>query len=352
MGTPTVDHIDRLAPPVRGVRFRGYRGPDADLPGMVEAVRQARLADGEIEPVDLAGMRATYAHLERCDPARDILVVELRDEIVGYARVQWGDANDGSRYYDGFCFLRPDTRRRGIGRAMLAWTEDRRRVIAAGHAAAGEGLDRPPLLTTFVHDGDRGGRVLLESAGYEPFRRFFSMVRPDLDSIPDASLPEGLDIRPIPRDRASLRQVFDAANEAFRDHFGWVDEGDESFASFIEDPATDPDLWLVAFDGDEVAGAVLNGIHRRDEDDGGDGWLDSVFTRRPWRRRGLARALIVRSLQLLSERGLGSAALGVDAQNANEALGLYESCGFRMASSTTAFRAPIGPLPGRAAGVQ
>ena len=351
MGTPTVDHIDRLTPPVRGVRLRAYRGLDADLPGMFEACRQARLADGEIEPLDLAGMRATYAHLERCDPARDILVVELRDEIVGYARVQWGDANDGSRYYDGFCFLRPDARRRGIGRAMLAWTEDRRRVIAAGHAAAGEGLDRPPLLTTFVHDGDRGGRVLLESAGYEPFRRFFSMVRPDLESIPDAPLPEGLDIRPIPRDRTVLRQVFDAANEAFRDHFGWVDEGDESFASFIEDPATDPDLWLVAFDGDEVAGAVLNGIHRQD-DGSGDGWLDSVFTRRPWRRRGLARALIVRSLQLLRERGLGSAALGVDAQNANEALGLYESCGFRMASSSTAFRAPFGPRSGHEAGVQ
>jgi mycothiol synthase len=357
MGTRTVDHIDRFAPPVRGVRFRGYRGPDADLPGMVEAVRQARLADGEIEPVDLAGMRAEYEHLERSDPARDILVVELGDEIVGYVRVQWGDANDGSRYYDGFCFLRPDARRRGIGRSMLAWSEDRRRLIAREHAAAGEGLDRPRWLTTFVHDGDRGGRLLLESVGYEPFRRFFSMVRPDLESIPDAPLPEGLEIRPIPRDRINLRQVFDAATEAFRDHFGWVDEGDESFASFIEDPATDPDLWLVAFDGDEVAGAVLNGIHRRDDGSGGDGsggdgWLDSVFTRRPWRRRGLARALIVRSLHLLRERGLRSAALGVDAQNANEALGLYESCGFRMASSTTAYRAPIGPRSGHGAYVQ
>ncbi len=346
MRTPTVDRLDRFAPPVRGVHFRGYRGLDADLPGMFEAARQARLADGEIEPLDLAGMRATYAHLERSDPARDILVVELGDEIVGYARVLWGDANDGSRYYDGFCFLRPDARRQGIGRAMLTWSEDRRRVIADAHAAAGEGLDRPRWMTTFVHDGDRGGRVLLESAGYEPFRRFFSMLRPDLESIPDAPLPEGLEIRPIPRDRAVLRQVFDAAGEAFRDHFGWVDEGDEAFASFIENPATDPDLWLVAFNGHEVAGAVLNGIHRHGDGSAAEGWLDSVFTRRPWRRRGLARALIVRSLRLLRDRGLASAALGVDAENPNQALGLYESCGFRMASSSTAFRTAIRPPPG------
>jgi len=337
-----VDGLTRFAPSLSGVRFRAFRGLDADLPGMFEAARQARLADGEIEPFDLTGMRATYAHLERSDPARDILIIELGDEIVGYARVQWGDANDGSRYYDGFCFLRPDARRHGIGRGMLAWTEDRRRVIAAGHAAAGEGLDRPHWLTTFVNDGDRGGRVLLESAGYEPFRRFFSMVRPDLESIPDAPLPEGLEIRPIPRERARLRQIFDAANEAFLDHFGWVDEGDESFASFVENPATDPDLWLVAFDGDEVAGAVLNGIHRRDDGGGGDGWLDSVFTRRPWRRRGLARALIVRSLALLRDRGLQNAALGVDAGNPNQALGLYESCGFGMVSSSTAYRTALG----------
>ena len=351
MTTPTVDSLARFAPPLPGVRFRGFRGLDADLPGMFEAARLARLADGEIEPLDLAGMRATYAHLTRSDPARDILVVEVGDEIVGYARVQWGDANDGSRYYDGFCFLRPDARRRGIGRAMLAWSEDRRRAVAAGHTAAGEALDRPRWLTTFVHDGDRGGRALLEAAGYEPFRRFFSMLRPDLESIPDLPLPEGLEISQVPRDPVAMRQVFDAANEAFRDHFGWADEGDESFASFIEDPATDPDLWQVAFDGDEVAGAVLNGIHRR-SDGRADGWLDSVFTRRPWRRRGLARALIVRSLSLLRARGLQSAALGVDAENANQALALYEACGFRMASSTTAFRTAINTAPERAAGVR
>jgi GNAT superfamily N-acetyltransferase len=345
MTAPTIETPDRFAPPVHGVRFRGFRGLDADLPGMFEAARQARLADGEIEPLDLAGMRATYAHLERSDPARDILVVELGDDIVGYARVLWGDANDGSRYYDGFCFLRPHARRQGIGRAMLTWSEDRRRVIADAHAAAGESLDRPRWLTTFIHDGDSGGRVLLESAGYEPFRRFFSMLRPDLESIPDAPLPEGLEIRPIPWDRAVLRQVFDAAGEAFRDHFGWVDEGDEAFASFIENPATDPDLWQVAFDGDEVAAAVINEIHGLG-DGAGEGWLGSVFTRRPWRRRGLARALIVRSLALFRDRGLQSAGLGVDAENPNQALGLYESCGFRMASSTTAFRTAIGPPPG------
>ena len=59
-------------------------------------------------------------------------------------------------------------------------------------------------------------------------------------------------------------------------------------------------------------------------------WLGSVFTRRPWRRRGLASALIGRSLALLQERGMTSAMLSVDVDNPTGALGLYEAAGFRV----------------------
>ena len=127
----------------------------------------------------------------------------------------------------------------------------------------------------------------------------------------------------------------------------WAGASDQRFAAFIEDPAMTPELWLVAFDGDEVAGAVLNGIHV-DADGARSGWLDSIFTRRPWRQRGLARALIARSLVLLRDHGLAAASLGVDLANPNQALALYESCGFRVASSSTAYRKP---LPGEIAAV-
>jgi ribosomal protein S18 acetylase RimI-like enzyme len=75
------------------------------------------------------------------------------------------------------------------------------------------------------------------------------------------------------------------------------------------------------------------------------GWLDSVFTRRAWRRRGLARALIVRSLHLLRERGLDVAALGVDADNPSGAFGLYESVGFHTTERFTSWRRPLEVAP-------
>lgn len=330
--------------PVAGVRFRGA-DLEADLPAMWAAQDATRLADGEIERSSLEGMSTYYRHLERFDPRRDLVLAEAAGQVIGYTRVEWNDSNDGERWYEAIGIVHPAWRRRGIGASFLAWSEQRRLEIAAEHGAAGTAAGRTRALTTFLFDGDGGGRSLLKGAGYRPFRRFASMVRPDLDEIPALPLPDGLEIRPIARETAALRQVFEADIEAFRDHFGWSEASDERFAAFIEDPAMIPELWLVAFDGDEVAGAVLNGIHV-DADGARSGWLDSIFTRRPWRQRGLARALIARSLVLLRDRGLAAASLGVDLANPNQALALYESCGFRVASSSTAYRKP---LPGESA---
>ncbi len=326
--------------PVGPARLRLCTDLEAVLPDLWAAQDAGRVIDGEIDRHSFQGFVNYYRHLERCVPARDLVVAELKGRRVAYARVEWNDSNDGERWYEGIGVVHPDWRRRGIGTQLLAWTEQRRNEIAAEHVAAGEGTDRVRALTTFTSDGDRGSRVLLEGAGYTAFRRFASMERPNLDGLPVAALPDGLEIRPIGRDRAAMRQVFDADVEAFRDHFGWSEGSDEKFEEFIGYENVDPALWLVAFDGDEVAGAVLNGIHV-DGDGVRTGWLDSIFTRRPWRKRGLARALIARSLVLLRDQGLSGAMLGVDLANPNQALALYEACGFRTVSSGTAYRKPL-----------
>ena len=69
----------------------------------------------------------------------------------------------------------------GIGRRLLAWTEARRLELAAADELAGAARDRPRRFMSFNNDGGVGGDVLLRAAGYEPFRRFYSMRRPDLD---------------------------------------------------------------------------------------------------------------------------------------------------------------------------
>ena len=304
------------------------RRPDG---GRRARARDARRDAGPVRPPD-----------ERSDPATDLKIVEVDGEITGYVRVEWSDMDDNERWHESTCLLRPDVRRRGIGRAMLEWTEERRREIAEGHLRAGDQPERERVLTTWSFDGDLGGRALLDATGYISFRHFFSMRRPNLDDIADLPLPDGLELRPIPPDRDAMRRVVDADSDGFRDHFGWTETTEEEYLAFVEDPDTDPALWLVAFDGEEIAGAVLNGIHTP-ERRGPEGWLDSVFTLPRWRRRGLARALIARSLRLLRDRGLDNANLGVDATNPHQALALYESAGFEVRSSSTVYRKPFNP---------
>lgn len=154
-------------------------------------------------------------------------------------------------------------------------------------------------------------------------------------------LPSGLELRPVARDHYPA--IWQANREAFRDHWGGSDESEAAMRRFLEAPDADPSLWLIAWDGDRVAGGVINAIHPAENEALGvrRGWLDSVFTRRPWRRRGLARALIARSLLLLRERGMQGAALGVDADNEQRALRLYEEAGFAVHDRFVAFRKPM-----------
>jgi len=60
--------------------------------------------------------------------------------------------------------------------------------------------------------------------------------------------------------------------------------------------------------------------------------------RRPWRRRGLASALIVSALAGLRDAGMTEAMLGVDTENPSGALHLYESLGFGVREHATTYR--------------
>ncbi len=327
-------------PAIPGLRFRRYGG-GTDLPEMVRVANACHDADGVDEVVTFEGMSVDYVSLTNSDPYRDALLAEVDGRLVAYARVEWEDENNGGRSYISFGFVDPVWRRRGLGRAMLRANERRLREIAADHEH-----DRPRWLGSFGADRDESNTHLLLREGYVVVRHSYDMVRPTLEDISDFPLPSGLDVRPVSRE--GFRAVFDADAEAFRDHWGGVDASESAFRRWTGAPTFDLSLFVVAWQADQIAGGVLNVIDPVENAQRGHqrGLLDSVFTRRPWRRRGLARALISRSLHLLRERGMTSAALGVDAANPHEALALYESAGFQVHRSYAAYRKPFDPVKG------
>ena len=326
------------APTIPGLRFRRWAGP-ADIPAMWAVAEAARHANGDDELSTIEQMEHDYAHLTNSDPARDVLLVLVGEELVAYGRVHFEDRADGSRAFVSFGFVHPDWRRRGIGTAMRSWFEARCLEIGAGQPA-----DRPRLLAGWSDEHDPGSTPLLRNAGFTPERRFVHMVRPHLRAIAVTPLPEGLEIRPATLEHA--RAMFEGDVESFRDHWGSTDGSEIAFQRFLGRPGLDPSLWVMAWDGDECAGAVELEIDPKADAASGPvlGWLARVWVRRPWRKRGLARALMGRSLIVLRERGADGAQLYVDVDNAQGALDLYTGAGFTIESEAVAWRKPW-PVP-------
>jgi ribosomal protein S18 acetylase RimI-like enzyme len=255
---------------------------------------------------------------------------------IAYARLNWDDELNGPRRYFSGGNILPEWRRKGIGTAMLAHNEARLREIAAGHPA-----ELAKVVDMAMADNQKGAMALAEKHGFKQERYFFLMLRPLDAPIPEAVIPEGLELRPATD--AQMRQIWEAENEAFRDHWGHVEGTEEIYQRWVSDPMQDPTLWKVAWDGDEVAGMVLNTLFKEENEKLGVKWgyTDPICVRRPWRRRGLARALILESLQMWKDMGFEHAALGVDTQNPSGALKLYEDAGYQVDERWIVYRKPM-----------
>ena len=323
-------------PAIDGLTFRHYRGED-DLAAMLSVYSAANEADGLEEVDTLDDMRRNYATLVNCDPDRDIIVAEVDGEVVAYARVFWQDLVEGGRMYECFGFVHPAWRRRGIGGALLRHNEKLLHDIAAAHDGVG-----PKWLTSEGPDSNAGNLALLRREGYAPARYFYDMVAADLRTVVVPPLPAGLEVRPVARDQ--YRAIWDAAAEAFRDHWGEAEWVEEDWARFEADPDNaDPRFWRVAWQGDEITGSVMTQVPVEENERHGRRrvYVAAVSVRRRWRRRGLARALLASSLVGAREDGYTSASLGVDSDSPTGATDLYRSLGFEPERTFIAWRKPL-----------
>jgi mycothiol synthase len=323
------------APAIPGLIFRRFRG-QSDYPHMLAVINGSKKAD-DIERSDtLEALTNNYNHLERCDPYRDMIIAEVDGQIISYNRAFWDQQEDGTRIYTVFGYLLPEWRRKGIGAAMLAHGEGRVREIATEHPR-----DMPRFFQSFVLDSEKGAIALMESAGYTSIRYAFDMKRDLSEPFPDAPMPPGLEVRPVKDE--NLRAMWEADNEAFRDHWGYVPGTEVRYQSWLTQQNFNPSLFKVAWDGDQIAGAVQNFLNKEENEEYNRkrGYTEGIFVRRPWRKRGLARSLIVQSMKMFKEMGMTETALGVDAENLSGALRVYESCGYRQVKKSIIYRKPL-----------
>jgi mycothiol synthase len=260
------------------------------------------------------------------DPARDIRVVFAPDgKMVGYIEV-WTTTKPPVHPWI-WGRVHPDYEGLGIGTYLNAWAEKRARQV----------LDILPdglrvAMQSGTNDTIAPAKALLEEYGYKLIRHSFRM-RIEFDQpVPEPEWPQGIELRPY-KHPEQLEAVYRADVEAFRDHFGFIEEPFESglkrYKYFLtENEVFDPSLWFLAMDGDEIAGLCLCRQYSWEDKD--LGWVSILGVRRPWRRQGVGLALLRHAFNEFYRRGKRKVGLGVDASSLTGATHLYERAGMHV----------------------
>ena len=255
-----------------------------------------RMDDGEIEE---------WLDNEAIKPDNLVVLVDGDDRVVGYFDL-WEEGET----------VDIDVAAPGFWDEAFEHAENRARAL---------GAKRVHVFLPDAHDVEQQ----VDARGYRTVRGSWTMeVEFGVEAPAEPVVPDGIEIRPY-RQPEDARAVYEATQEAFADHWGFHPISFEAWCEFnTKRRHFDPDLWLVAWAGDEVAGASLN--YPQNEGDPGYGWVGTLAVRKPWRRRGLGEALLRRSFALLHARGLRKVRLGVDSENTTGATRLYERVGMSV----------------------
>jgi len=324
-------------PTITGLKIRHFQG-ESDYSNIAKVLMSSEAADQTQRVVTAGDIAKVYQHLSNCDPYHDMIIAEVDGDMIGYSRGWWLDESISRRLFVHNGFIIPEWRRKGIGHRMLLWMEKRLGEIANTQPAE--------ILKVFqvnVTQFQKGNAIMLERSGYQPVRYFYEMVRPSLDDILVSPLPAGIETRPV--SPALYPAIWEAVDEASQDEWGYQKPTEEDYQEWLTSPHFQPDLWQVAWDvtSNQVVGHVLTFIHHEENKQFNRmrGYTEGIGVDRSWRKRGLARALISRSLQAQKAVGMTESALVADSDNPSGATRLYESCGFQIVKCDTIYRKPI-----------
>ena len=253
------------------------------------------------------------------------VVAETGGRIVGYLDVQ---AREGARYpLD--VRVHPEAWGRGVAD----------RLLAAGERWVAEHVDRTAFARGFAAEPDVEVRAALAARGYRIIRHTFHMLAELTDERPEPEWPPGVNVRNY--EPGDEQRVYDAHMEAFADHWDFHPHPIEVWRTYgLDRDDFDPTLWLLAEDGDEVAGFSMNAWHFSGDPE--FGWVGVLGVRRRWRRRGLGLALLRQSFLDFGRRGATRVALGVDADNTTGAVRLYERAGMRAVRRYDSYEKRLG----------
>lgn len=261
------------------------------------------------------------------DSEHDVFVVEDDDgRIVGYGDLEMAP---GSQHVWGGLDVAEGVDHAAVALPLLRTIETRALAKAAEALEPHQGIG----LHTHAHETDTLTCDLLLTNGYEHQRTFYEMQIAYDGIITPPPLPDGIELRPFDPEHDGYA-VYKAQDESFMDHWGYEPYSWDEWKHFRLTGDMDYTLWMVAWDGAQIAGISLN---RLVEGKVGFGWTMTLGVRRPWRKRGLGLALLQHSFAALQAAGCTASGLGVDASSLTNAVALYERAGMHVHKRTFSY---------------
>ena len=291
------EHRDRAASPT-------------DVAAVVELLREHEIADHGRVTADWNEIVRFVWRDPGFDVRQDGRIVERGGVPVAFAGVFREDDAGVEPFTSWVAF--PPADRDGGGLPFLV-----DRVIArARERGAGS-------LYHLVYRNDDAHRAVALERGFRRVRSSWTMHREIGPVGPIEGSPDGIRFTTL-AEHPDERSLYRADQEAFADHFGFAPEAFDVWRERRFD-ADDDDRsrWLLALDGDEIV-AFLRQVT------GGEvAQVAALGTRKPWRGRGIASALLRRAFAEMASAGHREVTLWVDAENETGAVGLYERVGMR-----------------------
>ncbi|MFB9429079.1 mycothiol synthase [Streptoalloteichus tenebrarius] len=286
---------------------------DSDRSAEVVGLIDAAVAEDRVSPVsDHVRLRLRPDAPAAPESSRHLLVRDDDGRLAGYAHLEPGA--EGSPAVAELV-VHPELRRRGFGAELVAGLVE----LAPG----------PDALRVWSHGGHPGAARLAERHGFRQVRALWRMRREFDEPLPEASLPEGVRLRPfvVGRDEAAVVEVNNRAFSWHPEQGGWdvADVRAREAESWF-----DPAGFLLAVREDPDGGERLLGYHwtkvHAGEEPIGEVYVLGVDP--DAQGGGLGKALTLAGLRHLRAAGLPAVMLYVESDN-EPAIAVYRRLGFR-----------------------
>jgi ribosomal protein S18 acetylase RimI-like enzyme len=180
----------------------------------------------------------------------------------------------------------------------------------------------------------------LDDKNFKIVRHYNSLRAPVAENLDDPELPEGVVIRSVDlENQKDLTDWHYVQQTSFADNFGFTPKDFDTWVKRVQEDQFIPSdgIYLLYVD-EKPSGFIwtdyMDAFDKR-------GFISYVGVVKEHRGKGLGQALLAAALARFSRKGYDKAELGVDTQNASNALRVYEKMGFTKVSTWVLHERPV-----------